>query len=194
MIRIWARRCIPRRGRATWCDASAQRCTISTTPASATRQRPRGQRSRQSDVEERARQARHSSDNETDGSLWKAKPVPVPEQEAQFVRYPSGRFGTKILMPCAACEMQHDLASCPFVFEDNPWNLARPRRETREFNRRMDNSQEFHDAVVYFRRKFALRLPSGSHVRKTRSETQDAPPLARRKKTFLPGPTVHMSI
>lgn len=191
MIRVWARRCTPRRGRATWCDASAQRCTISTTPASATKQRPRRQHSTQSDAEERARRARHSSDHETDWRLWKDHSVPVPEQEALFIRYGNGGFGTKIKAPCPACEMQHDLASCPFVFEDNPWHFRKPKKETREFNGRMDNSQEFHDAVVYIRRKFAHRLPNGNQVRVPRSETQDAPPLARRKRTYLPGPTVH---
>lgn len=45
--------------------------------------------------------------------------------------------------------------------------------------------------MVYMRRKFTHRLPNGYHVRVPRSETQDAPPLARCKKTYLPGPTVH---
>lgn len=202
MIRIWVRRCTPRRGRAGWCDAAAQRCTISTTPSSATQQRPRRQRSRQSGSRKGqikdngvsnkvARRARHSSDTETDWSLWKGPLVPVEEQEARFERGTDGRYWTLIIAPCPACGMQHSLVFCPFVFEDNPRQFGKPKTETLIFNGKMDNSQEFHDTVVYMRRKFVHRMPNGAFVYVLRSETQDAPPLARRKKTYLPGPAVH---
>lgn len=96
-----------------------------------------------------------------------------------------------ILAACPACGMQHSLSLCPFVFEDNPLQFGKPKIETLIFNGQMDNSQEFHDAVVYMRRNFVHRMPNGALVYKTQSETQDAPPLARRKKTHLPGPAVH---
>ncbi|KAL2289465.1 hypothetical protein FJTKL_01741 [Diaporthe vaccinii] len=190
MIRIWVRRCTPRRGRATWCDAAAQRCTISTTPSSATQQRPRRQRSRQSGSKKgqikdngvsnkTSRRASPSSDTETDWSLWKDPPVPVEEQEARFERCTDGRYRTFIIAPCPACGMQHSLNLCPFVFEYNPWRFGKPKTETLMFNGQMDNSQKFHDAVVYMRRKFVHRMPNGDLVYVPRSETKDAPPLAR---------------
>lgn len=203
MIRTWARRCTPYRGRATWCDVSAQRRTISTTRASNIQQNPRRQHSRQSypesgqieteDVfdEDPEEQENDLPEPEIDWLLSEQRFLPVAEQEAQFERSATGRYITKVLQPCRACEGSHALAFCPFVFDDIGFVSHKTNRQIRTFSRQMDNSQDFRDAVVYLRERFKHRLPKGSPVVVPLSETQDAPPLARGKGTRLPHQSVY---
>lgn len=203
MIRTLARRCTPYRGRATWCDISAQRCTISTSRASNIQQHPRRQHSRQSYPEQGQTETEDVFDEDPEGQendlpepeidwlLSEQRFLPIAEQEARFERSVAGRYITKVLQPCRACEGTHSLAFCPFVFDDIGVPSHKTNRQKRTFSRQMDNSQDFRDAVVYIRERFKHRMPKGNPIVVPPSETQDAPPLARGKGTRLPHQSVY---
>lgn len=202
MILTGARRCIPLRACATWCDAFAQRCKFSTTPTSAKQQHRRRQHLRDSGVTKGqveadgvsgkpARRGNGLSEPEPEPDLgWtleKDQYPPLAEQEAQFSRdVRNGSFTCYIMQRCLACGMPHGLTICPSVFEDSRFQDQRLRGGQRLFEKRMASSQEFRDTVAYFRRVFVHKMPSGGHRCKVPlSKTQDAPPLAKGKKTEL---------
>lgn len=205
MIRTWARRCIPRRGPSTWRDANTRCRPFSTPTAPAAQRHPRRPHLRQSTIGKSQIDTRGVSDKpavqerdlpgEPDWSLYKNPLPPVEEQEARFERSATGKITCTIKALCPACgsHVSHSLAACPLVFPDNPLQFWTPGYVERKFNERMKNSQEFHDAVVFMRRTFVHRTPSGHHIFVPRSETQDAPPLARGKKTSLLDPSVSKS-
>lgn len=193
-------------GLTTWHDAAAQRCrhqhhATLTTGASAAGHQPHGQHlsrpySKQDHVktkifDEQTRQENDTFEAEFDWSLDKSPGLSVAEQEARFTRSPIGKYECRVLQPCPACGMNHGLSFCPFVFEDNPRLFGKTQKATREFDKQMAKSQEFRDTVAYMRKTFVSRKLNGYHGGKRRIETQDAPPLARSKKTCLPNPTVY---
>lgn len=193
-------------GVTTWHDAAAQHCrhqqhTTLTTGASAAEHQPYGQHlsrpySKQDHVktkifDERTRQENDLSEPEFDWSLEEAPRLSVAEQEAQFSKTDMGKYVGRVVEPCLACGMRHNVTHCPFLFEDNPRLYEKPKQKTREFNQRMESSQEFRDTVAYMRRTFVSRNLDGFHNVVGIEKTQDAPPLARSKKTCLPDPTVY---
>lgn len=138
--------------------------------------------------EEPARQESDLSEPEFDWSLDKAE-LFIAEQEARFKRSRSGRVFTRVFAPCPVCDMRHVLTFCPFVFEDNPQHLGTPKDKIREFAQRMRELKEFRDAVEYLRKIFTRREVNLHHSAVPRFQTQDAPPLARGKKTCQTHPS-----
>lgn len=206
MIRPRAWRCISRLGRATrpaW--AQHHTAVLWSTRASSAEHHPRRQHARQSyststqnqaklndTSHQLARQGNDLSETEDEWILERRRLPDIAEQEARFERSPNGVIITRVLRPCSVCGSHfHNLGLCPLVFEDNPFQLYTPPRAKSEFDKRMRTSHEFYDAVEWMRRRFAHRLPgSPRHVPLLRSETQDAPPLARGKEACLPDPSV----
>lgn len=202
MIRPWAWRCVVRGGCATRRVASAQCRTISTSRPSSTDYRSRSQNLSQSQTKLGVSKTNDvfdgpewkSDDNpepEYDWSLDIAR-LPVEEQEARFERIATGRVFSRVLTPCPACEMQHAVSFCPFVFEDNPRHFSKPPRAQGRFERQMENSQKFRDAVAFMRRTFVHRLPTHRHFPAPPSKLQDAPPLAKGTRTNPLDPTTNL--
>lgn len=129
-------------------------------------------------VEEPAGQENGLPEPEFDWSL-DATELSTAEQEARFARSRTGRVFTKVYTPCPVCDMRHQLSFCPFVFEDNPRHLSKPKDKTRGFEERMEKSKEFRDAVEYLRKTFTRRDLTLRHVAVPNYQTQDAPPPAR---------------
>lgn len=130
-------------------------------------------------------------ESEYDWSLDIARPS-VEEQEARFQRSETGKFFSRILTQCPACEMHHVVSFCPFVFEDNPRHYHKTLRGQECFERQMENSQEFRDAVAFMRTTFVHRLHNHRHFPVSPSKLQDAPPLAKGTRTNPLGPTAHI--
>jgi hypothetical protein len=195
MIRFPAWRCTPRaQDLAKWFDAHAsaqylrpQHRTISKATAEHhahmqdSRQPPKQDQNRMNTVvEEPAGQENGLPEPEFDWSL-DATELSTAEQEARFARSRTGRVFTKVYTPCPVCDMRHQLSFCPFVFEDNPRHLSKPKDKTRGFEERMEKSKEFRDAVEYLRKTFTRRDLTLRHVAVPNYQTQDAPPPARGK-------------
>lgn len=99
-------------------------------------------------------------------------------------------YGSQIL-PCLSYVAL--LARCSHVFEDIPRYFEIKNEHTLKFNQQMKSSPEFREAVAYLRKKFISTDANGWRVPVPRSETQDAPPLARGANICLCCPNVCMT-
>jgi hypothetical protein len=108
-------------------------------------------------------------------------------QEAQYEESPNGFYYGKVTSICRACGSYHSISLCPLVFKDTPHHLRFDRiskRAATKFHKRMAEDPEFHEGVMYVRKKFAARTNLGFLAARMYGDTQDAPPLVRSENRF----------
>lgn len=105
-----------------------------------------------------------------------------PEYKVDDVEsWESRNVRARLVLPCPACGLGHELKHCPYVFEGHRPDTKLPKGEER-FKKRWETDAGFREGLSYIRDRFVRNIETENIISLRHWETIDAPASATGEK------------